>query len=752
MSQIGPNYFGGYVVGSGMGLGYGAPALAIIDAYGEPVADTKPAKAIDPVDRSWWNGGLAAQGGYPGFSKAPPLTIPILWQMSLYSIINFAYSLVTRPILSGKQFLEIADNRGDESDESEAKKMLDLANKQVLPFIESVMAQQLQCLNFGWWLSEVVWDRTSDGYTYPCEANPVLPGEATIYRDKYRKFAGFQIANEFRDLRYALLTTNNPWIDPIFGQSRNAYCVEEWWRVRQSQLNADSIEKKASGIQMGLGVAMGQSFTDENGNPIVSKEMAQTLVNTAAQGGCFVYPLTPFPLKNCMQNPALMDIPSVKVTQYDWGNNGPMMDAQQKRVDALNMQIMQAWCRPTREAMEGSSGTKAEAGVHGQIGITDSEWVAELILGQIAKQILDRWAVTNFGKDAAGILVCKQAQLSDPQQQFYQAIYTALATGATPDPELVAQINSRKLGEKVEMPLRTQEETDKKIQDAEAKKQVADEQQQQMAMLSAKTQPAANGKPTKNGNGAAHDAVQSAKPGGRMPLSADELDGLLEFVMAPSAIALEAGTQELTGGNWATIEGSHVYIKEGKIVAGAAHLVGHKVGYVGTPSKDFRTGKSFVTPDKKYAENFGGNIHRVAIRSGKSLDLTKYSHDEDVEPKELASHLAKQGISVDPGGMGRGELHQVINPVRQEIADKAASAGFSHWTQNEHFDGMPTQSEYHFNLQPSSVETWAKHSIPIKWSDGSEDKIESHGWNPHDAFERAKDEYGDGMEMIHGKK
>jgi hypothetical protein len=38
--------------------------------------------------------------------------------------------------------------------------------------------------------------------------------------------------------RYALLTVNNPHIDPIFGESRNECCREEWWRARQSEENA----------------------------------------------------------------------------------------------------------------------------------------------------------------------------------------------------------------------------------------------------------------------------------------------------------------------------------------------------------------------------------------------------------------------------------------------------------------------------------------------------------------------------------
>jgi hypothetical protein len=49
-----------------------------------------------------------------------------------------------------------------------------------------------------------------------------------------------------RDARYALLTVNNPHIDPIFGESRNEYCREEWWRARQSEDNADKVRRQGN--------------------------------------------------------------------------------------------------------------------------------------------------------------------------------------------------------------------------------------------------------------------------------------------------------------------------------------------------------------------------------------------------------------------------------------------------------------------------------------------------------------------------
>lgn len=486
------SWIGGAPGGSiGYGFGYGMPVATMLYDEKQVAKDTAKAKTEDPIDRPNIWSIYGGPGSFPGFDEAPQLSLPIIWQMRRYAVIVLAFAITTAPILASPQTIEIV---GDKEDALSIKMKDAAAEDGLLDLIQCGLAASMECLHFGYWLQELIWDR-KNGRTVPIELRTVLPGECTIYCDKYRQFAGYQInttnLDGYRDARYALLSVNNPHIHPLFGEPRNAYCREEWWRIRQSESTADRTERKASGIQFGLGVPSGASFTDANGKAIFPIDMAQTLVNSATQGNCFVYPLTPFNKDDIKRNPALADIPAVKVQQFDWGNIGPALLAHLARIDKLDMKVMQAWRRPTREAMEGSSGTKAEAGVHGQIGVTDSELVAADRMRECSKQIIDRWAVTNWGPDAIGRLRVVQSPLSDPQQEFLQQVAQQMLSGPSADPEMKSQVAPRKLLERVEMPMLDEEEAKAKF--AAAQKQEADDKQQKIDAM--KSSMNGNGKP-----------------------------------------------------------------------------------------------------------------------------------------------------------------------------------------------------------------------------------------------------------------
>jgi hypothetical protein len=538
MGQFGGGYawgFGGFGGGVG-GFGWGMPAAT--EAIAPPVAETAKAKPNDPIPRQWTNWPwMAGPGYYPGFDKAPPLSIPIIWQMRRYNVIRLAFAIVVEPIMASPRTIEIAEQF---KDDDEAKKMQAWATQYVLPFIEMAMLPGFESLNFGFWLQEVIWDR-KDGYTVPTEARSVLPGEATFFRDKYRQFSGMQMAGDFRDPRYCLLTVNNPHIDPIFGESRNTYCREEWWRLRQSEENADTTERKAAGRQMTIGIPQGMVLTDAQGNALPGQSYAAQMVNSATRGDALTYPLCYFDKDAIERNPALANIPAMKVDKIDWGNIGPAIDAHENRKKSLQADVMMAWMRPTREAMEGSTGTKAEAGTHGAIGTTDSEAVAAQQLAQINRQILNRAIITNFGAGKEGMVYAKQAPLSDPQQEFLQKVFLGLSTGQTPDPETVAQISRRDLALRVEMPVVDEEEAKQKLADAQAKEQ-ADADAKNKALMAGKASaaPAANGDGQNGADGSTGgngNGVNGKNP--RVALSAsvaERLAGYLELEDEPVSL------------------------------------------------------------------------------------------------------------------------------------------------------------------------------------------------------------------------
>jgi hypothetical protein len=382
----------------------------------------------------------------------------------------------------------------------------------LLPPLADVLPAALECLHFGYWLQEMDWQER-DGRIAPCFSS-FLPGEATLYRDRYKRFAGFKVNEEERDARYAFLAVNEPHLDPIFGYSRNENCREEWWRARQSNLNADRVENKASGIQMMIGLPMGQSFVDDKGNAIMGKAVGQAIMDAAVQGNSFQVPLTPFRKDDIVRNPELAKIAAVTVQPFDWKDNAPSLLAHLARLARTDRDIVRGWHRPEREGMEGEHGTKAEAGTHGAIGTTDSELVAAMILRQYSVQVGNRWLVTNKGPKAVGRLRVVQAPLSDPQQAFLQEYTQTLAQDAATGPDLRAHTDLRALLDRVEIPMASEDDAAKAMADAAAQK--AETDKQKADALQQTQQPGSNSNqnvPVKiaasaNGNGHKMGAVE----------------------------------------------------------------------------------------------------------------------------------------------------------------------------------------------------------------------------------------------------
>lgn len=483
--------------------GLGFPFLPTAQAPNVP--DIAPATPKAEIDRPFGfnNYSGAGSSGYLfGFDKAPPPSIPIYWQMRRYSTIVLAFAITTAPVLASPRTIEIV---GDPKNAGLAKELKEKAMLDCLPAINEAFGPALECVHFGNWLQETIWDR-SDGRTVPREFRSILPGEAVIFRDQYKEFSGYQIGSEFRDARYALHVIHNKHINSIWGESRLDWCREEWWRVLRSKDNADATERKASMRQLKLGIPQGTSFIDNDGKQVFPEAFGQKIQNAAVEGRCIVYPITPFTQADIKSKPELWDIPAVKIELIDWGDIGPSLMAHLKRCDFEDIRIMRAMRRPEREAMEGSHGTKAEAGTHGQIGVTDSELLADMVLKQFDQQVLDRWAVTNFPDATPGMIRVKQAPLSDPQQVFLQDAAKLLMSGAAPDEEFEAQIDRRKLGERVEIPMLSEEEAATNL--AVIQKEKADAAQQQSDALKAKSGmngngavQVKNGTPKTNGNG-----------------------------------------------------------------------------------------------------------------------------------------------------------------------------------------------------------------------------------------------------------
>jgi len=131
--------------------------------------------------------------------------------------------------------------------------------------------------------------------------------------------------------------------------------------------------------------------------------------------------------------------------------------------------------------------------------------------------------------------------------------------------------------------------------------------------------------------------------------------------------------------------------------------------YHGTTSdfENFKDGWNFISSDPNYARNFsGGKLPKSVFVSIKNpIDLRSLSGKEDLNPKEVSKELEKHGIVIPEEKLGRGEIHQILMPVRDEILKQAARLGFDGLVQNENFAGNEVESWAAFTgkqLRPST--------------------------------------------------
>ena len=223
-------------------------------------------------------------GSLPGFDAAPPGSYYLYWQMRRFSTIVLAHTIVWAPVFAGTQTIEII---GAPKNEKFAEKVKAAAQEDFLPGVMDWLPGMAECQHFGHFLQEVEWDRRIahgprglsqriarriDSVSRSIPPTDRLPGGRCLSRCPLRAARGGATACR-SDLR--------------MGPQRELR--EEWWRVRQGEANADKMERKASGIQMGLGVPIGATFTNDDGSPVLPQDMAKTIINAAAQGMTFTF-------------------------------------------------------------------------------------------------------------------------------------------------------------------------------------------------------------------------------------------------------------------------------------------------------------------------------------------------------------------------------------------------------------------------------------------------------------------------------
>lgn len=429
------------------------------DMNAPPVSETVKPKDASERPGIFYYGSQNIDYFAGGFAPAPPSSPQLFWEMMKHPAIVLAYTTTISCVIAGSRSMEIVD---DKDNPKLAEEMIAAAKTDLLPALDRALPGGCMCLHFGSWLQEVVWV-TRNGRVVPDYVLSVLPTEAQLFCNGQRQFTGFQIGTDFRDKRYGFLTVNQPHIHPVLGFSRNENVKLDWWRMVNSNIMGDKSERKASGIQMMIGVP-GNSFVDDKGNPLMAQDVVNQIATNASMGGISTYPLTPFLKKDIINKPELANIPAIKFDTFNWGDMGSIIQAQLARMERGDQNIMRGWCRPERSAMQGHSGTgtNAESETHLDVAIVDSEQFHKTTVQQWDEQVLETWRVTNYGPDSP-IIKTVALPMSDPLTAFRQAVLEGLIRDRTTGPFVQANIDERRLIEDTGLPIVSEEEAEQEL-------------------------------------------------------------------------------------------------------------------------------------------------------------------------------------------------------------------------------------------------------------------------------------------------
>ena len=310
---------------------------------------------------------------------------------------------------------------------SASKEMIDLVNETLTPLRNSFLMQAtFGSLDFGWQPFEIIY-KSENSYIYVDNLKPLLQDFTTIliYINN-GKFAGF--VNEppgfenssivYED--YAHLSNFEAEAGDWYGYSiyQSTYKIQNSWDSIQE--TANRYDKKIAGASWVVYYPVGE--TKFKGTVLANDVIALSILNDLiASGGVVI----PDEIQDSISE--IMDKDKkgrwrIEIIEASGSNQTSFID-RQKYLDALKMR---AFGHPERSLTEGNHGTKEEASVHGDVGLSIVDSRHRLLCDQLNLYVVPKILTKNFGKKWAYSVGVQPAPLIDTQLAIVKDIYRVL--------------------------------------------------------------------------------------------------------------------------------------------------------------------------------------------------------------------------------------------------------------------------------------------------------------------------------------
>ena len=377
-------------------------------------------QAPRPGEQTGRQGGmLTTASTMPGLSPVMPGTYNTYRMMRRDPTIALARSVVMAPIIGASWSFEARKDAPDEH--------VEFIREQIEPMRTHIVREALRALDFGWAGFEKVFELV-DGRLRIERVKPLLHDVTEILIEKDTgRFAGFRQGGVTLDPAKAILYTHDREGDNYHGRARleNVRAPWSWWNDANEA--AARYDTKIAGVMPIIHYPPGESY-DKAGKLVSNHEIAQRVLDNIAAGKGIAVE------NRFMEH--LDDRDSAKGERRQWmiellEDKGTRQAGFKDRLSYLDALKFRGMLRPERSALEGQHGTKAEAGVHGDVGLTDGELIHLEITDVVNKQLIDQILLHNFGSEAEGSVWVTPAPLRDIRRDV--AIEIIKEWGSNPD-------------------------------------------------------------------------------------------------------------------------------------------------------------------------------------------------------------------------------------------------------------------------------------------------------------------------------
>lgn len=364
--------------------------------------------------------------------------------MRKHPTISLTRAMVAAPVLAGSWSVEADDDVDKPDDKTE------FIRDQFEVHRERIMESSIKYgrCDFGWQPFELVFHEVDNmvGLEKP---KPLLHDITTILVGEHGEFVGFEqnsnTGNPTKLLgKYAMNISFGVEGTNWYGTSLMENSREYYNQWRESNAGAERYDAKIAGSHWVIHYPVGT--TDIDGVETDNADIADDILEAMESSGSVVIPNTQAAQIKELSN----DNPAWRIELLE--DKGSRQPGFTDRLNYLDKLLVRSFLMPERSIMEGQFGTKAEAGAHADLAITQVTLWDRWITNEVNKQAVDTLLEANYGKDLRGKVYLVSAPLADAQLSFLQGVYTQLLTNASTVLEEFPTLNTDAIKDRLGVP------------------------------------------------------------------------------------------------------------------------------------------------------------------------------------------------------------------------------------------------------------------------------------------------------------